>query len=233
VTCGAAVRPSIKQMPNLAILICGPLEDFRRFFVMLLKVKRFLFSQLFLNMSEAKKAAYLGVFMALAIVANVYSIDVSPQLKISFNYLVGFFAGTFFGPLGGFLILFLGDFLAFLLSSGGGYYWLLTGIATGLLAFIPGVVMNTVRLPFRGGAYVKAAISVVLMYLLVTCGFGAMSNYLYIKIYLYHGDYQKTFWLYLSGKILFSTVVSAVNYVLVFLLIPVFNAVKPLKIKIE
>lgn len=184
-------------------------------------------------MSEAKKAAYLGVFMALAIVANVYSIDVSPQLKISFNYLVGFFAGTFFGALGGFIILFLGDLLAFLLSSGGGYYWFLTGIATGLLAFIPGVVMNTVRLPFRGGVYVKAAVSVVLMYLLVTCGFGALSNYLYIKLYLYHGDYQKTFFVYLSGKLLFSTVVSAVNYVLVFLLIPVLNAVKPLKIKIE
>lgn len=184
-------------------------------------------------MSAAKKAAYLGVFIALSIVINIFSIDVSSDLKISFNYLFGFFSGTFFGPLGGFVILFLGDLLEFLITSGGGIYWFLTGISTGFLAFIPGMVMNLIHFPFKGGVYVKAAISVILMYLLVTCSLGALSNYLYVKIHVYHGDYGKTFFAYLAGKILFATVVSAINYVLVFLLIPIFNSIKPLKIKIE
>ncbi len=178
--------------------------------------------------------AYLGVFVALAVVVNMFSIDLTPQLKISFTYVVAFYAGTLLGPLSGFTVCFVGDFLGFLIMPSPYPYWLLTGICSGLFALIPGVVMNYVKFPFRGAVYVKTAISVLLMYLLITCGLGAYSNYLYVKLVIYAGkEYTKLFYAYLGGKILFSTVVSAVNYALVFALIPLLNSIKPLKIKVE
>ena len=227
-----SVRPSI----NIAVhrLILGPLGFFRRFFMFFTKVKETLFSKFFLSLSTGKKTAYLGVFIALAVVVNVFSIDVTPSLKISFTYLVGFFSGTFFGPLIGFFILFFGDIVAFLLPSGGGVYWPLTGICTGLLALLPGFLMNNLRLSFRHGVYVKILLSMLLSYLLVTCSLGAYSNYLYVKYVIYAGrEYATAFGVYLAGKILFSTVVSALNYILVFVLVPALNACRPLKLKIE
>ncbi len=198
------------------------------------KVKRAFFSKYFLGLSAGKKTAYLGIFIALAVLANMFSVDVTPSLKISFTYLVAFFTGTFFGPLMGFAVCFFGDIVAFLLPASGGVYWPLTGICSGLLAFIPGMVMTNLRFSFRGGVYVKALISVVLMYLLVTCSLGAYSNYLYVKYVVYAGrEYATAFGAYLAGKLAFSTVVSAVNYALVFLLIPVVNSVKALRLRIE
>lgn len=198
------------------------------------RVKRTFFPVSFLQLSAGRKTAYLGVFIALAVMANIFSIDVSPTQKISFTYLVGFFSGTLFGPFLGFIICFFGDVVAFLVNTGGGVYWLPTGICTGLLAFIPGLVMNGFRFSFRDSVYVKAAIAVALMYLCVTCSLGAYSNFLYIKYVVYAGkEYAKPFMVYLGGKIIFSTVVSVVNYVLVFLLIPALNAIKPLKLKIQ
>ncbi len=153
------------------------------------KVKKIFFSDFFLDMSIAKKVAYLGIFLALSIAVNLFSIDVTPALKISFTYLLGFFAGTFFGPLAGFFILFTGDFLGILFT--GLTYWLPTGINTGMLAFIPGAVMNWVKMTFKGGVYVKAVIACVLMYLLCTCGIGAVANYTYVKYVNSHYKFHK------------------------------------------
>ena len=185
-------------------------------------------------MTAARKIAFIGVFTALSIVVNMFSIDVSPSLKISFNYFLCFFCGVIFGPVIGFVICFIGDLLAFLLPLGGGIYWLPTGVCSGLLAFIPGLVFTAIRFKFRGGVYVKTTIAVILMYLFITCGLGALSNYLYVKYVVYAGkEYTKVFWAYLGGKILFSTIVSLVNYALVFGSIPILNAIKSLDLKIE
>ena len=94
--------------------------------------------------------------------------------------------------------------------------------------------MNNLHFSFKGGVYVKAFIAMLLSYLLVTCSLGAYSNYLYVKYVVYAGrEYATAFGVYLAGKILFSTVVSAVNYILAFALIPILNSIKPLKLKIE
>ena len=198
------------------------------------KVLSVFFTERFLSMKAAKKIAYVGVFTALSIVVNMFSIDVSPSLKISFNYFLSFFCGVTFGPVIGFAICFIGDLLAFLLPMSGGIYWFPTGICSGLLAFIPGIIFTTVHFKFKGGVFVKTAIAIVLMYLFITCGLGAYSNYLYVKYLVYAGkEYTKVFWVYLGGKILFSTIVSLVNYALVFAAIPLLNSIKSLDLKIE
>jgi len=198
------------------------------------KGRHFLFSSLFLNSSQGKKIALIAVFTSLAIVANVFSIDVSSSQKIAFTYLVGFFSGTFFGGLIGFVIMFLGDVLGFLINAGGGIYFLPTGLCTGLLAFIPGVIMNAINFRFKGGVILKAVIAAAAAYICVTCCLGALSNYCYVKYVVYAGqDYDKLFAAYYVGKIAFSSVVAWLNYALCFALIPIINSAKGLKLKIE
>ena len=68
------------------------------------KVKRAFFSDFFLELSVGKKTAYLGVFIALAVIANIFSVDLTESMKITFTYLVAFFAGAFLGPLMGFAV---------------------------------------------------------------------------------------------------------------------------------
>lgn len=199
------------------------------------KLKNILFKETFSSMSTAKSLALVGVFTALSVVANVFSIDVSPSLKISFLYFFGFFCGAIFGPLVAFAICFLGDLLAFLIPVfSSGIYWLPTGICSGLLGFIPGLVFTTLKFKFRGGVFVKTAISVLATYVLVTLLAGALSNYYYVKFVVFAGrEYQKTFIAYLGAKILFSSIVSALNYALIFATIPVFNSIKSIGFKIE
>ena len=195
--------------------------------------KRWFFSTYFLSSSLGRKIALLGVFIALSIVVNVFSIDVTPTQKISFTYLVGFFLGTYFGGIPGFIIMFLGDFIGYLIHPVG-MYWVPTGISTACLALIPGIVMNALPFRFQGGVFVKAAIAMALMFLLVTCGIGAWANYQYVKIVVYAGRvYETAFTAYLTTKIAFSSIVSAINYALVFLLIPVCNKIKVFPMKIE
>jgi len=195
---------------------------------------KILFSEFFLSSTEGTKIALIAMFTALAVVANALSVDVSASQKITFTYLVGFFAGTFFGGGVGFLIMFLGDVIGFLINSGGGVFWFPTSICTGLLAFIPGVVMNGIKFRFKGGAFVKAVIAYFITYLLVTCSLSAFANYTYVKYVVYAGrEYDKLFTAYLVGKIAFSSVVAWLNYALCTALIPVINAAKGLKLKIE
>lgn len=192
------------------------------------------FSRFFLSSSSGAKIALIAMFTALAVVANALSIDISPSQKISFTYLVGFFAGTFFGGGAGFVIMFLGDVIGFLINPGGGVFWFPTSISTGLLALIPGIIMNAVRFRFKGGVMLKAVIAAVATYAAVTCCLSALSNYTYVKYVVYAGrEYTKLFSAYLVGKIAFSSVVAWINYALCFALIPVINSVKGLKLKIE
>lgn len=192
------------------------------------------FSRLFLSSSSGAKIAFIAMFTALAVIANALSIDISPSQKITFTYLVAFFAGTFFGGGAGFVIMFSGDVLGFLINPGGGVFWLPTSITTGLLALIPGVIMNVVRFRFKGGVMLKAVIAALAAYLLITCLLSPLANYTYIKYVVYAGrEYDKLFSVYLVGKIAFSSVVAWINYAVSFALIPIINSIKGLKLKIE
>lgn len=192
------------------------------------------FSRLFLSSSSGTKIALIAMFTALAVLANALSIDISPSQKITFTYLVAFFAGTFFGGGAGFIIMFLGDLIGFLINSGGGVFWFPTSICTGLLALIPGVIMNVVKFRFKGGVMLKAVIAALITYAAITCCLSALANYAYVKYVVYAGrEYDKLFSAYLVGKIAFSSVVAWINYALCFALIPIINSVKGLKLKIE
>lgn len=195
---------------------------------------RILFSEFFLNSTEGAKIALIAMFTALAVAANALSIDISSSQKITFTYLVGFFSGTFFGGGIGFLIMFLGDIIGYLLNAGGGVFWFPTSICTGLLALMPGIIMNAFKFRFKGGVIFKAFLAALTSYLFVTCSLGALANYSYVKYVVYAGrEYGKLFSAYLIGKIAFSSAVAWLNYAFCFAIIPIINAAKGLKLKIE
>ena len=79
-----------------------------------------LFSAYFRSLSAAKKVALLAVFIALSIVVNCFSIDVTASNKIAFTYVVCFFAGFLLGGVPAFGIALLGDVID-ILSTPSGY----------------------------------------------------------------------------------------------------------------
>ena len=82
-----------------------------------------LFSAYFRSLSAAKKVALLAVFIALSIVVNCFSIDVTASNKIAFTYVVCFFAGYLLGGVPAFCIALLGDAIGYLVNPVG-VYWL-------------------------------------------------------------------------------------------------------------
>ena len=75
------------------------------------------FSTYFRALSAGKKIALLAVFVALSVVVNCFSIDVSPSNKIAFTYAVCFFAGYLLGAVPAFFVALLGDVFGYLIPS--------------------------------------------------------------------------------------------------------------------
>lgn len=179
-----------------------------------------MFSKLFLSFSPAKKIAFTAVFLALSVVANAFvDIDISPNNKLTFTYFVCFYAAYLLGAAPAFLIGFAGDGIGFLIKPSG-IYWLF-GLTLGVYAFLTGLILH--YLPVRGkyAPYVKCAVALIACYALITVCLNSVVNYYYVKLILYHGDYTKTFWVYLAGRLGIQSAVYAVNAVACFVALPV------------
>lgn len=177
------------------------------------------FSTYFRALSAGKKIALLAVFVALSVVVNCFSIDVSPSNKIAFTYAVCFFAGYLLGAVPAFFVALLGDVFGYLINPVG-VYWLF-GVTLGVYAAIIGVVTN---LPFgtgRAATYVKAAVALVLGYVLITVLLNSVVNYYYVKIFIWQGETNKPFLVYLGGRLAFQTVIYAVNLAVCMALLPI------------
>lgn len=142
------------------------------YYVALLAFLIVLFSFLFFkkqpaknNLKKTQKIAYVSVFAALSVVANIYSIPISDEFQISLVGTVGFVAGYTLGGGYGFAVCFIGDLIAAIVHPFGPYNPII-GIGTGLWGLIPGVAFTF----FRGNDYVKTAISFILGFLLVSAG---------------------------------------------------------------
>lgn len=176
---------------------------------MLSKLSNVVFTRYFASLSAAKKVAYLAVFIALGVVVNsVVEINVSPTEKITFTYFVCFFAGFLLGPLPGFAVGFLGDAIGFLIAPLP-VYWL-NGVTLGLMGALAGGLR---LLPLRGkkGIYLKALIFFISSYLLITCCLNSIVNYSYVYLFVWGKTIKKAFWIWLTGRLAFQTIVYAIN----------------------
>lgn len=182
-----------------------------------------MFSKFFLSLNAAKKVAYAALFLALAVVANtVLDIDITPQNKITFTYLVTFLSAYMLGAVPAFFIGFAGDGLGHLLMPDGSYWFY--GLTLGLMGFTAGALFH--YLPFKGkrAPYIKTAIVSVVCYLLFTVCINTFVNYTYAWVFLWQGEMKKSLWLYLVGyfppRIAIQTAVYVGNAVLLFALLP-------------
>lgn len=156
-----------------------------------------------------KRIAYLAIFVALAVVTNVFTITFSfmGSNAISFNYVPCFFAGIFLGPISGFIVGVLSDALGCIIAPKGPWLPLIT-LASGLIGLIPGLIFKIKKV----NPYILMAISIVLVFIICTAGLNTLA------IFLAYFKGKKTFFAYLGGRVGMQAIVIAINTVLLYAL---------------
>ena len=181
-----------------------------------------MFSTFFKQISLAKKLAFTAVFLALSVVANSFiDIDITPNNKITFTYLICFFAAYLLGGLPAFVIGFVGDAIGFLIKPSG-VYWLF-GLTLGIFALLAGIILHYLPIKGKAAPYIKTGIALVVCYVAITLVLNSIINYYYVKIFLYGGEYSKTFWVYLGGRIGIQSAIYAINVGVIFALLPLIE----------
>lgn len=205
--------------------------------------KRLLFSDIILEKSYAHKIAYIGIMAALLIAVNMFEIKFA-STQFSFTLFASILAGILLGPAMGFAAVFLGDGVGYLVNSAGYPYYWWVALSCALMAAIAGLVMK-LPLKVRGSLYIKLAIVCLLTLLLCSAGVNSLGMY-YIGLQIYMpGNIleaaaerfggELNFWTYLVIRffVLGQIWNSLVNYALLFAVLPVLNAIKPLKLNLK
>ncbi len=93
----------------------------------------------FFSLDATRRAAYLAILIALAIVLKLFGIDL-PAGKVSLFYIPCYLAGAFFGPFVGFTTGALGDLIGFIIK--GGTPNPIITLGNGIMGFIVGVAFR-------------------------------------------------------------------------------------------
>ncbi len=205
--------------------------------------KRFLYSDLMLGLSDARQIAYIAVMTALCIAVNFFEIKFG-DVQYSFTVFASILTGMILGPVYGFIAVFLGDAIGFLVNSGGFLYMPWVGLSVAMMGFIAGAMMK-LPLHFKGSCYVKLAIICLLSLVVCSVGINTTGMYFYYtsvgfsqKALGYIGEYfggVNLYWTYALVRLVFmgQLLNSAVNFALLFLAVPLLKAAKPLKLRFE
>ncbi|MBR7110379.1 MAG: folate family ECF transporter S component [Clostridia bacterium] len=86
----------------------------------------------------------VALLSALSIVSNAFAINLTPDISLSFTYLVSFVSGVFLGPIDGFLVGIIGDVIGCIIAPKGPYAPTVT-LSTGLLGVLPWVMFKAFR----------------------------------------------------------------------------------------
>ena len=189
--------------------------------------KELLFSKTLARKGKAHKIAYIAVMTALTVVANMFFEFKLAETQFSFTILVSALTGIIIGPLFGFVACFLGDLVGFLYHSAGFMYMPWIGLSMGLTAWIAGFVVNGVSCKWKGGLYIKLGVICMLNFLLCTVVINTTAFWIL---------YAKTdYWTYLISRLFVQGQIwnSLFNFILLFIVIPALNRIKPLKIHVE
>ena len=192
-------------------------------------IKRAIFSKTLEDKSRAGKIAYIGVATAFVTVANMFFEFKLAEIQFSLTLVVSALAGIILGGDIGFVVCFLGDLVGFLYNSSGFPYYPWVGIAMGMTALISSIVVNGLQSKGFFNIYAKLAIVSILTFLICTVAINTTAFWiLYSQGKVSYFSYLITR-LFAKGQI----INSAVNYLLLFVLVPVLNSIKQLKIHVE
>ena len=190
------------------------------------KWKTFLFSEVLVRKNTSHKIAYIAVMTALIVAANMFEFKLA-DTQFSFTLLISALTGIIIGPLFGFAACFLGDLVGFLYHSAGFAYMPWIGLSMGLTATIAGGIVNGISLPKGWGIYVKLVLVSLLTFGICTVAINTTAFWL-----LYSKTSYQTYLvarLFVQGQIWNSLV----NYVLLFVAVPILSRIKPLKLHIK
>lgn len=235
------------KRPPQAVFFSDLSKIFGRFFIMekteTAAWKKIFFSELILSKSAGQRIAYVAVIAALSVVSNMFLEFKFFDVQFSITILISALAGIMLGPLSGFAACYIGDFAGYIYNSWGYIYMPWVGLSTGMLAFLGGLIMN-IRLNFKDAVYVKLAAICVLSFLVCTVGINSTGFYFYNRAMGFSTavvDYVSerfgtgvSYFGYVAYRLFFKGQIwnNVFNYALLFALVPVLNAVKPLKINI-
>ena len=204
-------------------------------------LQKLLFSDAMLGKSYARRVAYVGVTAGLCTVTSMFLEFKFLDVQFSLTIFMSVLAGILLGPLLGSAAVFLGDFIGYVYNSWGLLYYWWVALSCALMAVVAGLVM---RLPFkfRGSGFVKLALICLVILAVCTVGVNTTGFYVY---YTQVGFSQKsldalsrwfggsnTYLAYVLVRLFFLGQIwnSLANYVLLFVMLPVLGAIKPLHI---
>lgn len=97
------------------------------------------------SLVSTRKIVFAGLLIAMGIVLKMFEISVTPNFRIGFTTVPTIFSGILLGPIYGFAIGFLSDFIQFVIKSDGGAFHLGFTLTSALYGLIPGLIAMMVR----------------------------------------------------------------------------------------
>ena len=207
------------------------------------RFERIFLSAPLLEKTHSQRIAWVGVTAALCIVSNCFELKFATT-QFSLTIFTSVLAGILIGPILGAVAVTLGDGLGYLVNSMGYPYYWWVALACAAMALIAGFIM---KLPFRfkGSGYVKLVLICLLTFAVCSVGINSAGMY-YIGLQIYMPkDVLDTVAERFGGELTFGVYLlirffilgqiwnSLVNFALLFAAVPLLNAAKPLKIRIQ
>ena len=160
------------------------------------------------ELSSIRTVAVCGMLLAIKMVLNLFTVNVSSLIKIGFSYLPVAVAGMLFGPVVGGIVGAAGDVLGYFIQPTGPYFPGFT-----LNAFLSGFVYGLFLYRRRAGALrafsAKAAVTLLVSILL---------NPLWLSVL-----YGKAFFAVLSARIMTSLLLLPIDSAVLFTVLKVME----------
>lgn len=142
----------------------------------------------------------IAILSALSIVCNMYSITITPDISISFTYVVAFLSGVFLGPIDGFAVGAIGDGIGCIIAPKGPY-----AVTVTISSALMGVLFWFI---FRFCRKLPVYVRIVLGYLLV---FVVCSVLINTTTWYFMYSSKANYFAYLFSRNVFQIIVVAVN----------------------
>lgn len=202
----------------------------------------FVFSPKLKNESSGKKAAFIAVFAALSVIANTYLEVRIFDVQYSLTIFISVIVGVALGPIAGGASAFLADLIGYVINSWGQLYMPWVGLSTAALSFFAGAVNLLFRNNLKKSAfYLKYLIICVLSLFVCTVAINSTGFYFYNKAAGFSTAVLNyvaenfgggvSYFSYVCYRMFFKGQIfnNLVNYALIFVCMPTFSHIKPIK----
>lgn len=166
-------------------------------------------------MKTTKQIALAGLFTALLVIANIFTIQmIPPYFVISLVLTISFIAGLFLGPINSFIVCILADLIGCLIHPLGPYN-ILVGLSSGMIGLIFGFIKKIEK---------PNALTIANLYIIVTLICTCFLNTM--GLWLMYAVGKKTFFVYLSVRLPWQLITSGINCSLSMILFKIVSKIK-------